>query len=137
MKRRDFIALSTVSIALPTLAQAYADDYTPGAVKAALANGDTVFLDFKASWCTTCAAQERVIQSLVEQNPVYDEQITFFNVDWDQYARADLTQSLKIPRRSTLVVLKGSEELGRIVAETSESAIKELMDTALAAATSA
>ncbi len=137
MKRRDFIALSAASIALPSLAQAYATDYMPGAVKAALANGDTVFLDFKASWCTTCAAQERVIQSLVSDNPLYAEQVKFFNVDWDQYARADLTKELRIPRRSTLVVLKGNEELGRIVAQTSESAIKDLMDTALAAATSA
>lgn len=39
-----------------------------------------------------------------------------------------------MPRRSTLVVLKGDQELGRIVAITSTDKIKALMDTALAAA---
>ena len=47
----------------------------------------------------------------------------------------ELTQRLNIPRRSTLVVLKGDAELGRIVAGTSEAQIKDLLDTALRAAT--
>lgn len=137
MNRRQFIALGASATALPSLAQAYASDYMPGLVQTALDNGETVFLDFKAVWCTTCAAQERVIQSLVAQTPAYAENITFFNVDWDQYRRAELTKSLRIPRRSTLVVLKGDNELGRIIAQTGENAIKSLLDTALTAATSA
>lgn len=36
-----------------------------------------------------------------------------------------------IPRRSTLIVLRGDEELGRIVAGTSEAQIKGLMDKGL------
>jgi hypothetical protein len=43
---------------------------------------------------------------------------------------------MKIPRRSTLVVLRGNQELGRIVAQTGRDEIKALMDTALAAANS-
>ena len=43
-------------------------------------------------------------------------------------------KELNIPRRSTLVVLKGDKELGRVVAETGRDKIKALMDTALAAA---
>lgn len=110
-------------------------DYTPGIVQKALAEGKTVFLDFKASWCSTCARQERVIKGLQSDNPAYDANILFVNVDWDQYGRSDLAKSLNIPRRSTLVVLKGDRELGRIVAGTATSKIKALMDTALAAAT--
>ena len=62
-----------------------------------------------------------------------EKNIVFVNVDWDTYAKADLTTSLNIPRRSTLVVLKGSDELGRIVAGTSREEIQALMDTALKA----
>ena len=132
MKRRDFIAsAAAVCVAAPALA---AVEYTPGLVEAELAAGKTVFLDFKAAWCSTCAAQERAINALRAENPVYDAAISFINVDWDQYRRDALTVGLNIPRRSTLVVLKGEEELGRIVAGTSKAAIKELMDTALAAA---
>lgn len=133
MDRRSFIALTAAGLTLPRIASA-ASDYTPGLVQKHLAAGDTVFLDFKADWCSTCAAQERVINALRGENPAYDQAITFINVDWDQYGRSDLVKSLQIPRRSTLVVLKGDQELGRIVAQTSQSKIQALMDSALAAA---
>jgi len=108
--------------------------YTPGLVQAELDAGRTVFLDFKAEWCVTCKSQERTINALRNANPAYNENIVFIDVDWDRYRRADLTKRLGIPRRSTLVVLKGEAELGRIVAGTSRAAIQGLMDTALAAA---
>ncbi|MBR9844261.1 MAG: thioredoxin family protein [Rhodobacteraceae bacterium] len=134
MKRRDFLALSAATLALPRAAFAAPLDYTPGLVDARLAAGETVFLDFKASWCGTCKAQEKVINALKSENSAYEANITFVNVDWDDYAKADLTRRLQIPRRSTLVVLRGEDELGRIVADTSRDGIKSLMDTALKAA---
>ncbi|WP_095588140.1 thioredoxin family protein [Actibacterium ureilyticum] len=132
MNRRDFL-FATAAL-LPSAALAGAD-YTPGLVQSELAAGKTVFLDFKADWCTTCAAQERVIKALKAENPAYEQAISFINVDWDKYGRSDLSKALKIPRRSTLVVLKGDQELGRIVAGTGKDTIKALMDTALGAAT--
>lgn len=137
MNRRDFLALSAaVSLALPVAARA-ASDYTPNLLAAELAAGKTVFLDFKASWCSTCKAQERVINALKSENPAYGDKITFINVDWDTWGKGDLVRQLNIPRRSTLVVLKGDAELGRIVAGTGKDQIKALMDTALAAAAGA
>jgi thiol-disulfide isomerase/thioredoxin len=133
MNRRDFLLASAATATLPALAHAAAE-YTPGLVQKHLAAGDTVFLDFKASWCSTCRAQEKVLNALKADNPDYEANITFINVDWDQFGNSDLVQDLRIPRRSTLVVLKGDVELGRIVAQTSSRQIKALMDTALAAA---
>lgn len=138
MQRRDFLrgsATATICAALLPMTARAGTAYTPGLVQKHLDAGDTVFLDFKASWCSTCAAQERVIKSLKSNNPAYDQAITFIDVDWDEYGRSDLVKSLKIPRRSTLVVLKGDAELGRLVAQTSNASIKALMDTALSAAT--
>lgn len=135
MDRRRFLTLTAGSaLALPLAAHAAPLAYKPGLVTKHLDKGETVFLDFKASWCSTCAAQERVINALKSENPDYEAQITFIDVDWDEYGRSELVRSLKIPRRSTLVVLKGEAELGRIVAQTSRASIKELMDTALSAA---
>jgi thiol:disulfide interchange protein len=134
MHRRHFLTTSAAAFLAP-FAAAAATDYTPGLVKQHLAKGDIVFLDFSATWCATCATQERVVNELIEENPAYGETITFIKVDWDTYRKAELTKSLKIPRRSTLVVLKGDQELGRIVAGTSKSQIKGLLDTALSAAT--
>ncbi len=135
MNRRDFLCLTAAAATLaPLAAHAAPLDYTPGLVEERLAAGETVFLDFKASWCSTCAAQERVINALLESDPAYAASVTFINVDWDAYANDPLTLRLAIPRRSTLVVLRGEAELGRIVAGTSRDAIKALMDVALAAA---
>lgn len=133
MDRRTFLTLSAAGLALPSFAQA-AIDFTPGLVAERLEAGETVFLDFKASWCSTCAAQERVLTKLKAENSAYEHVITFINVDWDTYRKSQFTQRMRIPRRSTLVVLKGDAEIGRLVAETREDKIKELLDAALAAA---
>ena len=138
MNRRNLLAATSAALVALTLSgQAWAEpmEYVPGLVKQELAAGKTVFLDFTASWCTTCAAQGRAISALMAENPAYEANISFIEVDWDTYRTAQLTRSLGIPRRSTLVVLKGDKELGRIVAGTSKAQIKALMDTALAAAT--
>lgn len=109
--------------------------YTPGLAEAAMEAGEVILLDFWASWCTTCAAQERVLAALMAENPDYAAKIRLIIVDWDQYGQGDLSRALKIPRRSTLVALKGKEEIGRIVAGTGKAEIKALLDAALAAAT--
>lgn len=136
MDRRTFLTLTAASLAVPFAAHAEALSYTPGLVQERLAEGETLFLDFTASWCSTCKSQARTINALKAENPAYAQGVTFIDIDWDTYGTSELAQSLKIPRRSTLVVLKGDQELGRIVAGTGTAEIKALMDTALAAATS-
>ncbi|MCF6444875.1 thioredoxin family protein [Nereida sp. MMG025] len=135
MNRRAFLTTTAAAALLPTLAWAFTD-YTDGAIEAALAEGKTVFVDYSATWCSTCARQGRVITQLREENAAYDENLVFIKVDWDTYKNAAVTTFRDIPRRSTLIVLKGDQELGRIVAGTSVAQIKELMDTGLSAATS-
>lgn len=114
-----------------------ADDrtfYVPGMAESAMEAGEVIILDFWASWCSTCIAQERVIAALMAENPDYASKIRFIVVDWDQHGDGPLSRSLRIPRRSTLVALKGRQEIGRIVAGTGKAQIKALFDTALAAA---
>lgn len=134
MHRRTFLALSASLTLLPLAAKAgEAVRYTPGLAEAAMDAGKIVLLDFWASWCSTCAAQERVLAELKAENPEYEQKIAFFVVDWDDYGKGELSRALNIPRRSTLVALKGREELGRIVAGTSKADIKALLDAAIAA----
>ncbi len=49
-------------------------------------------------------------------------------MDWDKNRRSPLIKKLNIPRRSTLIMFKGGKEVGRIVAGTSTSQIKGLID---------
>ncbi len=141
MKRRTFLATATAAGAasaslLPLAARAEMVDYVPGLINERLDAGETLFIDFFANWCSTCQAQRRVITALWEENPDYLEKITFIEVDWDTYGRSELSMSLNIPRRSTLVGIGPDRtEFGRLVAQTGRDDIKGLMDQALALAT--
>ena len=130
--RRIFLASFSAFALAPV--SAFADgfvEYTPGVIDVALAEGKTVFVDYSATWCGTCKRQARVINALRASDPTYDGAMTFVKVDWDTYKNEDVTVFRGIPRRSTLIVLRGEDELGRIVAGTSESQIKGLMDKGL------
>lgn len=132
MKRRTFIASAAALTVAPFAASAaeYVT-YAPGVIEKALAEGKTVFVDYSATWCSTCKRQERVINAFRAENPAYDAAMTFVKVDWDDFGKHAVTRSRNVPRRSTLLVLRGDAELGRVVAATGETAIKALMDTAL------
>lgn len=134
MNRRDFLALTAAITLTAPMARAAAGsaDYSADLLAAELAAGKVVFIDFKASWCGTCAAQGRAITALRSDNPAYDA-ISFITVDWDMWGEGDLVKQMNIPRRSTLVVLKGDKELGRIVAGTAKDEIKALLDLGLQA----
>jgi thioredoxin 1 len=136
MKRRTLLTALPILALTPTLLRAAGPViYTPGLAEAAMDEGRVVLLDFWASWCSTCARQERVLTELKAANPAYEAGITFFQIDWDAHGDGALSRALEIPRRSTLVALKGRTELGRIVAGTDTDEIRALLDTALAAAT--
>ena len=135
MFRRTFIAACCMLMsfmAMPAHASDSRIDYRPGVIEQALREGKTVFVDYAAAWCVTCNVQARVIDQLLAENPAYLDAITFVRVDWDIYGSQPVSTDRNIPRRSTLIVLRGDEELGRIVAGTSVEAIKGLLDTALA-----
>lgn len=132
MNRRTLLA-ATLAFGLTPIAASAVEmiDYTPGMIEDALEDGKTVFVDYSATWCGTCKRQGRVITALREANPAYDDAMTFVKVDWDTFKEHDVAVFRNIPRRSTLLVLRGEEELGRIVAGTSEAEIKALMDKGL------
>ena len=136
MKRRDFL---TSAAALLVAAPAFASTgkpYKRGLVKSDLDAGKTVFLDFYTDWCTTCRAQAAAIRKLRAENPAYDQHMSFISIDWDKHAQSTLARNLNIPRRSTLVVLRGDQEIGRIVAGTRRADIQAMMDAGFSAATS-
>lgn len=132
IKRRQFIlGAGAALVALGARATlAATTPYTPTTLAAAKATGKPFLLDFFADWCVTCAAQHRVLDKLRAADPAYAA-IPFIQVDWDAEEHGPLVRAMKIPRRSTLVVLKGERELGRLVAETDPGKIAALLKLAL------
>lgn len=132
MNRRQFIGTSIAFAGVPAVvsAQMAEDgwvDYEPDLIKNLLGEGKTVFVDYAASWCSTCKAQERAVGKIRAESDAYND-IVFVRVDWDEYGRHEVTTSRDIPRRSTLILLRGGDELGRLVAVTNVDEIKALMD---------
>lgn len=132
--RRHLILGAAAAVSLPKtgFAQEAMIEYSPGLVRERLAAGETVLADFSAVWCSTCRAQGRAIDILRRDNPAFDQAITFIRVDWDNYGRSQLAFDLSIPRRSTLVLLRGDQELGRLIANTRVDDIEALLNRALA-----
>ena len=132
MKRRDFLLTALAASAMPLSASASEFvEYAPGVIEAALQDGKTVLVDYAAKWCSTCKRQARVINALREGDPAYDAAMIFVKVDWDLYKSHDVTLGRGVPRRSTLILLRGEEELGRLVAATGEDEIKDLLNRGL------
>lgn len=134
MNRRDFVLLSAAAGLAPVTSFA-AVDYEKGLIDKHLAAGDTVYVDFKTDWCSTCRAMARRLEALREENPIYDENIVFVDVDFDRWGGSSLTRKWDVRSRSTHLVLKGDQELARVYAKSSVRAIQGLLDTALEAAT--
>jgi len=67
-----------------------------------------------------------VLSGLRESYP----DITFMTVDWDTYRRHAVTTTRRIPRRSTLLLIKSGKEVDRIVAGTSRRRIQSMLDKA-------
>lgn len=132
--RRSVLALlagiAATSVSGPAAALMISD-YTEEGQPKIEAWGQPYLLDFYASWCVTCAAQQRVLDSLIKADPRF-ESILIVRVDWDKFGRGALATRLAIPRRSTLVMMRGTVELGRLVAETREDKIAALLELGVA-----
>ena len=133
-RRKLIIGTTALAFALPFAGNAFADTkyqiYTEEKFNELQAAGKAVMLDFYAEWCGTCRAQDRTVGVLQREFPNLLN-VTILRVDWDQVAGGPLVKALKIPRRSTLVVFKGENEVARLVAVTSKAAIKEMMEKGL------
>ena len=128
MNRRTFISVLTGLVLMSGMS--FANEsivYTPGLIKERLSAGETLFVDYSATWCSTCNRQEKILTKIRENNSAYDEKMTFVKIDWDTYKDHEVTSSRNIPRRSTLLVLRGNEEIGRIIAGTDPKEIEALM----------
>lgn len=76
-----------------------------------------VLLDFWASWCGPCQMVSPVIEQIGEEN----DSIRVGKVNVDE--QGELTMQFRVVSIPTLVVMKGGEEVKRIVGAASKSEI--------------
>ncbi|MGO4213371.1 thioredoxin family protein [Terriglobus sp. 2YAB30_2] len=91
------------------------------------AEGKPILLDIRADWCPTCAAQAPVIRDLMAQSRYKD--LTIFTINFDTDTALLLAYHVAV--QSTLIVLKGKQEAGRSVGDTSRQGIERLLNTVI------
>ncbi|MEM8693585.1 MAG: thioredoxin family protein [Pseudomonadota bacterium] len=132
MHRRAFL-ISSAACLMPLGASAYpAIGFAPQTWRDLRETDQTVILNFRASWSLTCQIKAELIADLLAENPAY-RALTFVDVDWDTFGPSQMTKRMNVTRRSTLVVMKGGDELARIENEPYAPKIRALLDTAIAA----
>lgn len=130
MDRRCFLA-ALPAFALSTPAHAYSPlEYAPQTWPDVRDSADRVVLNFRASWSLTCQRKRDILADLIASEPRY-RALTFLDVDWDTFGRAQWTERLKVDRRSTLIALRRGDEVARLVNEPSEHALRAFLDRAL------
>ena len=120
---RLFVALSLFAMA--TLALAAGKPFNQAEFDTLQKAGQPIFLKVHADWCSTCKAQDPIVQSQVDHPD--NQNITFFVIDFDKEKR--LLRSMRITRQSTLVTFKDGKEVGRTVGDTTPAGIAALVAT--------
>ena len=80
-----------------------------------------VLLDFWASWCGPCQMVSPLIEQIGEEN----DSIRVGKVNVDE--QGELTMQFRVVSIPTLVVMKGGEEVNRIVGAASKSEILAML----------
>lgn len=130
LNRRFFISALTLGAALTLspLASAMAPkSYSQQAFATAQAAGKPILLHITAPWCPTCKAQAPILSKL-EVMPKF-KNLMVFNIDFD--TSKDLLRKLRVAQQSTLIMYKGSREVGRSTGDTNAASIAALLSKAI------
>jgi thiol-disulfide isomerase/thioredoxin len=101
--------------------------YDDAAFKAAQSSNKSILVDISATWCPTCKAQHKVLDSLAKRPEFAD--IVVFEVDFD--TQKDALKVFNVRQQSTLIAYRGVRETKRLVGETAPEAIENLLKTTL------
>jgi thioredoxin 1 len=129
MTRRHLITFATlIGLALSAPALSLEEGkFEQAEFEAAQAAGKPILLHVVAEWCETCHAQKEVVEKLEADQKFRDYSIYMIDFDTEK----DIMRSFGATSRSTMIVFKGETEMGRLVGDTSESAIRALMEKGL------
>lgn len=116
-----------LSILFSGLALAELQGYTQTAFDALQKEGKPLLVHVHAKWCSTCRAQEPIIDSLLKEKEFAG--VTALRVDYDD--QKDIVRSFKVNRQATLIVFKDGKEVGRSTSDTSRAGISKLLQKTL------
>ncbi|MCC5856022.1 MAG: thioredoxin family protein [Idiomarina sp.] len=113
-----FLYISSVNASTTHLAE-FKQPFTESAFRNAQQENKLILVDVYATWCSTCARQQRALNSYFENNP--DSEIVVFEVDFD--SQKEWVSYFNAPRQSTFALYRGEEQLWFAVAQTRQRVI--------------
>lgn len=111
---RSFLGIAALTITAPAFAATDWINYSPSEFAQLQAHHRTIVADVHADWCPTCRAQQPTLDSL--RSDPHFRNVAFVKVNFDK--DTDFLRRFRIPRQSTIVVFKGTQETARSIAET-------------------
>lgn len=112
-------------IAMPVFANPTA--FTQSAFSQLQKEGKPILIEVHAPWCPTCRAQEPIVNMLLDKKEY--RSINTLRVDFDN--QKDALKAFNVSKQSTLIVYKGSKEMGRSTGDTSAASIEKLIQKAI------
>jgi thioredoxin 1 len=120
------ISLFAAVAFLATASAAFAEQrFDANAFQQAQAAGKTIVIDVYAEWCSTCREQRPIVAGLEKEKPG----MVVYEVDYD--AAKDVLKRFRVQYQSTLIVFKGTKEVGRSIGETDPGRIRALVEKGL------
>ena len=125
------VLLSTFGIISPSyadthkkcLTMALALDYSDEIFSAAQKAGKHIVIDIWKEGCPTCKAQHPTLE---KAKKIYPNAV-FLKVDFSN--DKDTVRKFQVVKQSTIIVFRGEEETGRVLGETKENKLLELIAT--------
>ncbi|MEZ5616591.1 MAG: thioredoxin family protein [Rhodocyclaceae bacterium] len=115
-------ALIALAFMLPALA-APAQPFDEAAFRKAQQEGRTVLVEVHADWCSACAKQKPILESLGKDKAF--EKVVRFSVDFDKPGNA--LKLFRVSSQATLLVFKGEREIARSTFDTNPDSIRAML----------
>lgn len=114
-------AAATVMLAVLSIGALARQPFDAKAFEEAKAAGKTILIDVYASWCPVCKKQQPIIGQLEKDRPA----LVVYTLDFDRDKAA--LKALGVQSQSTLIVFKGTKEVGRSTGDTDPARISALL----------
>ena len=95
------------------------------AFEQAQAAGKTILIDVFASWCPVCKKQQPTVARLEKEKPG----LVVYEVNFDNDKNA--LKKFGVQAQATLIVFKGTKEMGRSTGESDPASIQALVEKGL------